>query len=188
MHHPSLIEYNFSWMAFNLALAFLPLVFALSFFKFNNAVLRFIFFCAWLAYLPNSAYVITDMIHFIDDWGVATSMEKGVIIWQYIIFEFFGLAAFVFALYPFEKALKTTKIKKHITTALIIMNTLIGFGMVLGRIHRVNSWQILTAPGEVLRSMMQVFTSIELILLTILFALFVNFFYFLFRNSIKKFF
>jgi uncharacterized membrane protein len=68
------------------------------------------------------------------------------------------------------------------------MNSLIGYGMVLGRVLRVNSWQVITAPSEVLRATVEVFTSFNLILLTILFALFVNFFYFLFRGSVKKFF
>lgn len=190
MHHfhRSIIEYNFSWMAFNLSLAFLPLIFAIFYFKFQNKLLRFIFFCAWLAYLPNSAYVITDMIHFMEQWPIASSAERGVIIWQYLIFEFFGLAAFLFALYPFEKAISETSVKKHIMKIMIIMNFLIGYGMVLGRVHRVNSWQVITAPDEVIEAALGVFVSLELIGLTILFGLFNNCFYFLFRGSVRRFF
>ena len=186
--HPTLIEYNFSWMAFNLTLAFLPLVFAIFYFKSQNILLKFFFFCAWLAYLPNSAYVITDMLHFIEQWPIASFTEKPIIIWQYVLFEFFGLAAFLFALFPFEKAMMATKLKKHITAVMISINFLIGYGMVLGRVHRVNSWQVLTAPDEVLRAALGVFTSLELLGLTILFALFNNFLYFLFRGSVRMFF
>jgi uncharacterized membrane protein len=188
MHMHSLIAYNISWMAFNLELAFLPLLFASLFFRFDNKFLKTVFFVAWLAFLPNSAYVMTDMLHLIDDWGRIMPDDRFLIICQYIVFEILGLAAFVFALYPFEKALRKSWAKKSASDIILAMNFIIGFGMVLGRVDRVNSWQVITAPHEVASAALHVLTSLDLMFLVVLFGLFNNIFYFLFHNTIKPFF
>jgi uncharacterized membrane protein len=172
-------------MAFNLFLAFLPVLFIWLYFAFKNKVLKGLFLILWLLYLPNSIYIITDLIHLFEDWASLTYTEKLVVLFQHITFELLGLFAFLLAMYPFEKILRKSQWKKQTTLILVALNFLLGFAMVLGRVDRVNSWNIVTNPTLVLRSTIHTITSIDLFSLAILFGLFANLFYFLFRKNIK---
>src|SRR5437762_2251292 len=60
------------------------------------------------------------------------------------------------------------------------------FAIVLGKIERVNSWDVFLNPQLVVTSVESLFRSYELLVLAILFGLFANFFYFLFRERAKK--
>jgi uncharacterized membrane protein len=53
---------------------------------------------------------------------------------------------------------------------------------VLGRVERINSWQVFTDPMRVIDSAITVLTSLDLLIVLILFGLFCNFLYFLFRR------
>ncbi len=178
--------YNISWIAFNLYLALLPVLFAALFFAFRNKILKGIFFILWILYLPNSIYVITDTLHMLEQWDIVDMVGKLVLLIQYFILEFVGLAAFIFALYPFERLLrKSRRIKRHTTTLIVVINFLIGLGMVFGRVDRLNSWDVFTTPQAVVVSIIHVFTTVELLGLAILLGLFANLVYFLFRDLAK---
>ena len=142
-------------------------------------------FVLWLLYLPNSIYVITDTLHMLEQWDIVDGLGKVVLFVQYFILEFVGLAAFIFALYPFEKFLRKSKWTGHTSRFLIFVNFLIGLGMVFGRVDRLNSWDVFTAPQVILGSVVHIFTNMELVGLAILFGLFANFVYFLFRDLAK---
>jgi uncharacterized membrane protein len=181
-----LFSYNLSWMLFNLYLALLPLLFGLLFFKFHNKILRLIFGLLWLLYLPNSIYVVTDIIHLVRQWDMVQHTDRILLIFQYSLLEYIGLGAFLFAVGSFEGVLKDSAWKKNTVSLLILLNFFIAFGMVLGRVERLNSWEVFTAPDKVVDSGIHVLTSPELLFLIVLFGLFANFFYFLFRKPVMK--
>jgi uncharacterized membrane protein len=58
--------------------------------------------------------------------------------------------------------------------------------MSLGRITRVNSWDVFIAPHTVIAATLHILVSVELLALTALFGLFVNTFYFLLRIPMTK--
>lgn len=172
-------------MIYNLILAFLPLLFIWLYFAFRNKLIKGLFLILWLFYLPNSIYIITDLIHLFEDWAKLTYTEKLIVLFQHITFELLGLFAFLLAMYPFEKIVRKSQWKKQTTQILVGLNFLLGFAMVLGRVDRVNSWNIITDPSLVVRSTIHTLTSFDLFSLAILFGLFANLFYFLFRKNIR---
>jgi len=176
----NLIFYNIEWMAFNLYLAILPVIFAWFILKTKHKTLKFIVGILWILYLPNTIYIITDLHHLIKQWEIVNVLEKLVLVMQYLLLEAIGLVCFFIAFQPFEKWI--TK-----SFYLIAINFIMAFAMVLGKIERVNSWDVFTNPLNVAISAIHVLTSFETITLVILFGLFANFLYFLFREKIKIF-
>jgi len=180
------IDYNVSWMLYNLYLALLALVFgylALLGWKW----FKYIFGLLWLLYLPNTIYIFTDLEHLVYELHQVFFPFSFFLFLQYFIFEIVGITVFILALVPFEKLVHSMpKYKHRFTLLMILFNFLIAFGMVLGRVERVNSWELFTAPIKVLNASVNIMTSWELIGLTILFGLLCNFIYFLFRDSIIK--
>ena len=180
--------YNIPWMAFNLALALLPVLFMLLFFSVRNGILRIVFILLWFLFLPNTIYVITDIEHLVRQLPQVAASEWFILIGQYAVFEFIGLSAFLIGLRPFERLLQKRTSKQTTFLLIVSYNFLIGFAMVVGKVERIHSIDIFVSPLQVFSSMLTVLQSGELVILAILFGLFANCFYFLFRSFLKKFF
>lgn len=180
---------NAFWMVFNCTLALLPVFFGWFFFKSKQVFVRVICFFLWLIYLPNTLYLFTDLIHVPRQWLRLEDADKPLLLVQYGALEVVGFITFMLALAPFERFLFTSKCRKEKKlnfTLIILVNFSIGLGMVLGRIERINSWEILTAPMKVIDSLFQVIGSLDLIFLALLFGAFANLVYFLARKPFLK--
>ncbi len=177
-----IILFNLSWMSFNIFLAVIPIVAALLMLKTRNIIVQFFLGFIWLIFLPNSIYMITDIIHIFDTNQQTTDPFVQVIIFiQYVLIFVLGIVTFVFSLHPFEKLLRRKKINP--TLWLYGVNFLVGFGVVLGRIQRLNSWDVFTNFPQVVANTFSVVTTPSLFGLALLFGLLANIFYF----SCKKF-
>jgi uncharacterized membrane protein len=178
-----ILHYNESWMVYNSFLAFLPVGFGFLVLLSKNPIMRIIWGILWLIFLPNTIYVFTDLVHLIEQWTMIQPMLRIFLLLQYVSLVIVGIITFFIGLYPFEKLIfDRKKYKQKKAILLVIFNFFIAFGMVLGRVERINSWQIFTSPLQVVTSAISVFTSLDLILLFTLFGLFCNFLYFLFRS------
>lgn len=185
----SILVFNISWMILNSWLAILPVIFAWLFLKVKPKWLKLVFMGLWFIYLPNTLYILTDIIHVPKQWIMLVGSDKVILIFQYVVLLLVGFVTFLLALTPLEKMLfnsRWRKEKKLNYAILTTINILVGLGIVLGRTERVNSWEIFTAPGKVIEAVATVFSTIELVLLAVLFGLFANFFYFLFRKPFVK--
>lgn len=177
--------FNTQWMLYNSFLAILPVVFIWIVISVKNRLLRLLFGLAWLVFLPNTIYVLTDLIHFMPDWNSLDYFGKLILLVQYAIFESFGIVMFVLALYPVES--KFTKVKKKQKEGIffiIILNFIIGFGLVLGRVERINSWDILVDSGKASNAILHIFQTVSLLNMVIFFGFIANVSYFLLRNII----
>jgi uncharacterized membrane protein len=180
-----IIVFNLKWMMFNCFLALLAVVFAYLFVKAKNSVWKTITGVLWLLFLPNTIYMFTDMMHILYQWELVQGWEKAVVAVEFAVLQLVGFVTFILAFRPFEVILTWLRYneKKRVWST-ILFNFVIAFGIVLGRVERVNSWDAFVAGDRLLNAVLNVFTSPELIGLTILFGLFCNFFYFLFRDPI----
>jgi uncharacterized membrane protein len=184
-----IIFYNTAWMAYNIFLALIPVLFGWLFLRARNSYSKFLTGIIWLLFLPNTIYIFTDLIHIIEQWGKVTYDARLFLPVQYTILEVVGFISFILAFYPFETFLRQSKwqrIRKISTLLSIVLNFLIGFAIVLGRVERINSWEVLTASKKVMLASLHIFQSFELTFLVLLFGLFANFSYFLFRDPIIK--
>ena len=185
----SILFENSVWMVWNSVLAVLPVGFAWLYFQTSRKFYKGILAVLWLLYLPNSLYVISDMEHIVSQWGQVGIVERLFLLVQYAHLEVIGLSAFILSMYAYEKELRRIfkKQKRKIVPIFIITtNFLIGYAMVIGKVERVNSWEVFTATDNVISAMLNVVQWDHLVGLAILFGLFGNFFYFLFRDPIIK--
>lgn len=182
-----ILVFNISWMTYNLYLAILPVIFSRFLFSMPNKFFTFTVGLLWLLYLPNTVYVFTDLEHFVRQWQFVDTLGKSLLIVQYAVFEIIGLACFLIAFYPVEKILHNFRFtKKMIIWSLIGVNSLMGYAMVIGKVERVNSWDVFLNPGFVVSSTINVLLSYQMLGLIILFSLFSNVFYFLFRDQARR--
>src|SRR5258708_6715694 len=180
-----IISYNDSWMLYNCFLAFLALGFGYFFVISENRYVKALFGLLWILFLPNTIYIFTDLEHLINQWPLVHSVLRIPLLLQYILLEFVGVVTFAIALIPFEKIILSLKLfRKKKMSVLIIFNFFIAFGMVLGRVERINSWDVFTDPLKVTNSAIHVFFSLNLLGLMILFGVFCNCIYFLMRDRV----
>lgn len=170
-------------MVFNSQLALFAVFFGILFLYFKKGFLHHFFGLLWLLFLPNTIYMITDMIHLLRQWGRVDEGIKLILLVQYFILEFVCVVTYLYGMVPFEKQLLKRRLSEvQKVWLLIAFNFVIAFGMVLGRIERVNSWDVFVNPMGVLESVYNTIISPFHLLLLVLFGLFINCLYFLFRD------
>ncbi len=183
--------FNFSWMTLNVVLALIAVILGYLFLLTKNKILKYIYAIFWLLFVPNTIYLATDIINLIWQWGRINGEERILFAFQLVALQIICVITFVLALYPFEKFISGAKwAKKKINADLmiILLNFIIGFGITLGRVERINSWDAVVAPQRVIRASMHILLSPNLLLLTALFSLFSSLLYFVFRKPILKYF
>lgn len=143
-------------------LALLPAAFAMLFFKREDQprhTVRSITFAFEFGFvillLPNSPYVATDLIHFID-----TVRESDLSAWKllgtefpiYVAFILFGLLCYSFTTDRLLYALRKRLGKSAYWSGLFLIPFVSAIGVYLGRVARFNSWDILIDPRGILVS------------------------------------
>jgi uncharacterized membrane protein len=147
-------QYN-GWIAWNLFLAFIPL--SLSFYLFRQSSARrslgwWIVFAIYAAFLPNAPYVLTDVVHLI----AATWANPSV--WVITLFYIplhvgamiAGFEAYVISLINQSAYLRRSGLKRYIIPFEWLTHILCALGIYLGRFRRLNSWDIVRAPQDVI--------------------------------------
>ena len=107
---PAILAANVGWMAWNLVLAAIPVALAIPLFTPGRRVtpLWWAGLCAFLAFLPNAPYVLTDVIHFTADVR-ATPSDLVVtfgLIPQYTLFFLAGFSCYAVSLLRLERWLR----------------------------------------------------------------------------------
>jgi uncharacterized membrane protein len=147
------------FMVWNLYLAAIPAVVALLLFRRPSptGVAWFVGFAVWLAFLPNAPYVLTDVVHLREDLYTSPSRwHTYLVLVTYAIFFAAGLVSYVVSLQLFRKFLHRVSPRCLVLPALILVHGLSVVAMYLGRFMRLNSWDVVTAPGAVLDSVLRV--------------------------------
>lgn len=112
-------------------------------------------FSVWLAFLPNTAYLMTDVRHIIGycPFGSYSNVcaENAWMSIFFFLYASFGWPSFVLAIRP----LKSYVTKRFGLKQGILFATLACFfsawGVLLGLVNRFNSWELLTRPGQIIR-------------------------------------
>ncbi len=179
---------NVSWMGWNVFLALIPLIFGWLVLIVPQKVLKVACALIWFFFLPNTLYLITDLPHIIWQWHHMHHAGQIALALQYLILVLIGLVTFLLALYPVEKALLRSswlKKKSLVPFFIIMTNFFIGLGIVLGRVMRINSWDIVVDIPKVIGASLSIFNSLELMLFVVFFGVFANVYYFIWRKSFQ---
>lgn len=148
-HHHS------GWMAWNLFLAFIPLVLSVWLFRQPwrfSSFLWWVAFLIFLAFLPNAPYLLTDIIHLIK--AIRSSYSIWIItlvlIPQHLGVILLGFEAYVLCLINMGYYLRQQEIRKFIPFAELTMHALCAIGIYLGRFKRYNSWDFVTQTEDII--------------------------------------
>ncbi|MFD0670572.1 DUF1361 domain-containing protein [Cohnella sp. GCM10027633] len=152
---------NYRFLIWNLFLAWLPLACSMAALVWARvasgaalAVGVIVFAVAWLLLFPNAPYLMTDFIHLIFTSRFDRSEVDGLLLWYdlvlYFLFTWCGL------LLGYVSMNQIHAIVRHYWTsatgwAFVFASAMLsGFGVYLGRIVRLNSWDVLH-PGRIVR-------------------------------------
>lgn len=148
------VDFSMDW---NLFLSWIPLIAA---FFINNITRRFgrlpflviLVSLFWLAFFPNAPYMITDLAHLSVDYQRDLTWHDTIMLFCYAEVSLFnGLVS----LYWIHQTWRRVFNKKVSTTFLLLSLPLAGFGVYLGRVRRMNSWDILHDPRLILENLIK---------------------------------
>jgi uncharacterized membrane protein len=140
---------NYSFLIWNLFLAWLPMMFALlACEEYRNGSARswrfFPLAGAWLLFFPNSSYIFTDLIHLTTHFLPHFWVDLMLV----LLCALTGLVLGFVSLYLMQSVV--TRMLGRTASWLFIgaVAALSGFGIYVGRFMRFNSWDILFKPRQ----------------------------------------
>jgi uncharacterized membrane protein len=158
----NVVEWNKGFMVWNTFLAFIPLF--LSFWLFNKgralSILWWLVFLVFILFLPNAPYVLTDIIHMVQQIRSESSiwLITLVVVPLYIAFTLAGFEAYVVSLMKLGSYLATRGERRWILPIELFIHMLTAIGVYLGRFNRFNSWDFLTKPDNLVLSSIDTLT------------------------------
>jgi uncharacterized membrane protein len=164
---------NSRWMAWNLVLALVPLVLAVRLFRPGvvRSRLWWVSVGAFVLFLPNAPYVLTDVVHLYGDVRAVESdaVLSLAVLPQYALFMVVGAVSYAASLivlssYVGPRFARWLRLGAHAASAL---------GIYLGRVVRLNSWDALLRPASVVRAVSSTLSVGGVLLLAITFLVLV---------------
>jgi uncharacterized membrane protein len=172
-----LSRYN-GWIAWNLFLAFIPLCLSFILFRkssglisksatplkmspfrssgrkaiLSKSVAWWILLAVYGGFLPNAPYVLTDIIHLIQATWATPSVWVITLFYVPLHLGAIALAfeAYVVSLINQSAYLRRAGLEQYIFSVELLTHSLCAVGIYLGRFLRLNSWDLVTSPHNVL--------------------------------------
>jgi uncharacterized membrane protein len=140
---------RYSFLIWNLFLAWLPMIFALlACEKFRRASGRDWGFLglagAWLLFFPNAPYIFTDLIHLTSRFYSNFWVDLSLI----LLTALTGLVLGFVSLYLMQSVVERILGRAASWLFIAAVAALSGFGIYVGRFMRFNSWDVLFKPRE----------------------------------------
>jgi uncharacterized membrane protein len=176
---------NMDMIGLNSFLSLIPICCGWLMLKTRPKFLQGAFALLWFSFLPNTLYILTDLRYLPEQWNALSTVGKLGLAVQYSMYELIGLSSFFLALYPLEKTLLLSRWRENkmlLPFVLITVNFFIGFGIVLGRVLRLNSWDIFLDAPKVMYASFHIVSSWQLLLFVVFFGGVANALYFVFRK------
>ncbi|MBI5857757.1 MAG: DUF1361 domain-containing protein [Sphingobacteriales bacterium] len=134
------------FLPWNLFLAFIP-YWITKYFAETSSIRRnkrrvLIVVLAWLVFIPNSFYIITDLFH-LHRFSTAPKWFDLLLIFS---FAWNGIICGILSFRRIEMMLKKARGKNLSFVFIFIVMFLCSFGIYIGRFLRYNSWDVITNP------------------------------------------
>ena len=140
------------WMRVNLILAVLPVIGAVILYLGwrRLSVLRWPLLGATGLLLPNAPYVVTDLIHLPHaiEWAPSRVYVWAGVVPLFTLLVATGVLSYAYTLHLMRKALRARgwSLRRRVAAEAVV-GSLCALGVALGRISRLNSWDVLH-PGQ----------------------------------------
>jgi uncharacterized membrane protein len=135
------------YLVWNLLLAWIPFVLALVIYDRAKRVRidlgQLGLFAAWLAFLPNAPYIVTDLMH-LPEVAAAPVWFDAV---TYVAFAWTGLLLGLVSLYLVHCCMRARCGPAAGWAVVAVTSALSGLGIYLGRFLRWNSWDVIANPA-----------------------------------------
>jgi uncharacterized membrane protein len=148
-------ETYFDFLLWNLFLAWIPYALSLAAYWIHqrrastlNSMFLILCGCIWVLFLPNAPYVITDLIHLTILKNLY--VQNGSLSFSYwydffviLLFSWIGVILGCSSMYHFH-SIFVKYFNRFLSWLIIVLITLLcGYGILLGREYRLNSWDVL---------------------------------------------
>jgi len=148
--------------------------------KFHQKIFAIFVGLIWLLFIPNAAYIITDVRH------IVTICPSNIYNWvcpakTWGIFFFFtygllGWLAFVFLMRQMRDVLRKIN-QELVPVMLVFVIPLTSIGIMLGLIDRWNSWELFLDPMRLWRNVLMYFTHLDYFMNWLIFSVFLYILY-----------
>lgn len=158
--HTGSLDYAF--LAFNLFLAWIPFGIAKILQRIPNKTkpaAHIFLLLAWMTFLPNTAYLITDIFHLDNNAGAPQWYDLLML----FAFAWNGVLLAMHAVYILHKKYFDLAINRSIGLLLTVVFFLTGMGVYVGRYLRWNSWEAFTQPRYILHQTVIIFSHSSLL-------------------------
>jgi uncharacterized membrane protein len=141
----------YAFLGWNLLLAAVPLAASLSLRRLDPAshpLPRALLFTVWLLFLPNAPYILTDLVHLRARPPVPIWFDLALLLSA----AGTGLVLGYLSLLDVHRVLEERFgwLRGWAATAVTLVAS--AYGIYLGRFLRFNSWEVVTGPGELIRT------------------------------------
>ncbi len=138
---------TYDFLLWNLFLAWLPLLFAWFARRSapKNRLLALVSAMAWLVFLPNAPYLITDIKHLVRGSNIPILYDVTML----FSFALLGLVMGLTSLNWMQEGVQNRLGVWPARIFSIAVITMASFGIYMGRFLRWNSWDVITNPGPI---------------------------------------
>jgi uncharacterized membrane protein len=142
---------NVGWMGWNLVLALIPLGLARFLFGHRPRPVWLLWAggAVFVAFLPNAPYVLTDVLHLPVELSAMENRPwlAAALLAQYGCLVGAGFVAYVLSLVRLERWLAGRGVSRRAVLGIdLSLHALCAVGILLGRVFRFNSWDLVTDP------------------------------------------
>ena len=157
------------FLLWNLFLAWIPLAAALALEALHAArqsLAAVVAAAVWFLFLPNAPYLVSDLTHFENG-----SPTPWLDLARLVSFAWAGCLLAVLSLRAVHRVVHDRAGPVTAWVTVVAAATASGFGVVLGRFSRLNSWQAVTSPRTVFAEVVEVADSGRSLAIALFFAL-----------------
>jgi uncharacterized membrane protein len=156
----------YEYLLWNLFLAWLPLIVSMSalflarHLRGSSLVISLTLFgVVWLLLYPNAPYLTTDFIHLIFSPSYEGYREDGLLLWydlvMFFLFSWCGLLLGYVSMRHFHSLVSHYFNDLSGWVFVLVVSFLGGFGVYLGRVMRLNSWDVVFSPFRLIESVIE---------------------------------
>lgn len=149
-------DLTFIFLCWNLFLAFIPLLFSGWMERSMTNGRKIIFLLAvvaWLLFIPNSFYIITDLFHLPGNDDAPLWYDLALL----FSFAWTGLLLGILSVRQVERVFENYFNKKFDLLFILPVMLLNGLGVYVGRYLRFNSWDVITNPLQLAEDIIYLF-------------------------------
>jgi len=196
-------DYPVFMVVWNLILLIIPFFifsFLVKFYKKNkfkssrSKITTLFLFLLWVLFIPNTAYIITDVRHLLDYCPVNSKSRvcpsSAWMIMFFFLYAIIGWVFFVIFLAKMRKFVKKVFGEMLGNIFIITIIPLVSLGVLIGLVDRFNSWDLFIRPLSIFENMLMYITNFYYLRNFLVFTLGFYLLYFigdfLFKDKFKK--